>query len=159
MKINLSLTIASILALCSIGSSVITAFINNRYQLKLRELDLKHNNYVKNLELRQQNESMQLNVYYSDKKKVFSDFINAANNYIGNSNYYSAFKNLSSSANTVLLYCNNESRIKLLDFLDYVRSDFRSSASNTENMLEYSQTLTALCLVLREDLESTKPTI
>ena len=45
-KIDLTVTISVIVALCAIVSPIATAIINNRYQLKLRKMDI----YQKTLE-------------------------------------------------------------------------------------------------------------
>lgn len=42
MKVDLTVTISVILALCAILSSVFTAAINNRHQLRMKKLELEH---------------------------------------------------------------------------------------------------------------------
>lgn len=44
-KIDLTITISVILALAAIISPIFTAIINNRYQLKLKKLELKQKEY------------------------------------------------------------------------------------------------------------------
>ena len=44
-KIDLTVTISVILALCSIFSSIITAIINNRHVAKMRKLELQQKHY------------------------------------------------------------------------------------------------------------------
>ena len=46
-KIELTITISVILALAAIISPIFTAIINNRYQLKLKKLELKQKNTSK----------------------------------------------------------------------------------------------------------------
>lgn len=48
-KIDLSITISAIVALAAVISPIFTAIINNRYQLKLKKLDLAHQNYENNI--------------------------------------------------------------------------------------------------------------
>ena len=134
MTFDLDLTIAGILSISSIISSVGIAIVNNK-----------------------QAESIQLNTYYSDKKKVFADFIKAANGYISNSSYFSSLAAVTASANNALLYCNDESRKGLLDFIDYVGSNFTTSGISESNLSEYNAKLISVCLILQKDLEETKP--
>ena len=117
MTFNLDLTIAGILSISSIISSVGIALVNNKHQSKIHEDNLAHDQQIRKLELLQQAESIQLNTYYSDKKKVFADFIKAANDYISNSSYFSSLAAVTASANNALLYCNDESRKGLLGFM------------------------------------------
>ena len=44
-KIDLTVTISVIIALCAIVSPILTAIINNRHQLKLRKLELRQKQY------------------------------------------------------------------------------------------------------------------
>lgn len=41
-QIDLTFTITGILAICSIGSSVVTTWLNNRHQEAMKELEYKH---------------------------------------------------------------------------------------------------------------------
>lgn len=157
MTFNLDLTIAGILSISSIISSVGIAIVNNKHQAKIHEDNLSHDQQIRKLELLQQAESIQLNTYYSDKKKVFADFIKAANGYISNSSYFSSLAAVTASANNALLYCNDESRKGLLDFIDYVGSNFTTSGISESNLSEYNAKLISVCLILQKDLEETKP--
>ena len=63
MTFNLDLTIAGILSISSIISSVGIALVNNKHQSKIHEDNLAHDQQIRKLELLQQAESIQLNFW------------------------------------------------------------------------------------------------
>lgn len=50
MKIDLSLTIVSIIALCAIISPVLVSIINNRHDLKIKKIEITNNRKIKAFE-------------------------------------------------------------------------------------------------------------
>ena len=63
-KIDLTVTISAIVAIAAIISPVITALINNAYQLKLRKLEIQQQRY--------ENDIMH-------RRKIFEDFLSSFN--------------------------------------------------------------------------------
>lgn len=63
MELNLTVTISVIIALVALVSPIAVAIINNRYQARLRKMELQHDLEVK-----------QMDVYYSEKKQAFNLF-------------------------------------------------------------------------------------
>lgn len=51
-KFDLTITISAIVALCAIISPIITSFINNHYQYKIKQLELEHSNKLRSEDYR-----------------------------------------------------------------------------------------------------------
>lgn len=47
MEIDLSLTIVSVIALCAIISPILVSIINNIFNLKIKKLEFKHQEFIK----------------------------------------------------------------------------------------------------------------
>lgn len=76
MKLDTSLTITSIIAFVALISPVLTAIINNRYQIKMKQLEINEKRYNENIRLKKELfekycESLsQVVVYYSPSYEV-----------------------------------------------------------------------------------------
>ena len=146
-----------ILSLGPIVSAVLIALFNNIHLTRIHQSEMDQNQKLKKLEILQQAESIQLNTYYSDKKKAYADFIKSANDYIALSRSYNTFVAVTANANNALLYCSAKSQDQLISFIDYISSNFIDSGVSDELLADYNAHLRTVCLVLRNDLEETKP--
>lgn len=70
-KIDLTISISVIVALCAIISPILTTIINNRYQLKLKKLELEQEN-IKNTVLYKRN-IFENYLKYSGERISFAD--------------------------------------------------------------------------------------
>ena len=74
MAIEITWTITAIIAVSSFISPIFVAIINNKHQIKMRRLELEHDEYMRQLDLQQQTMVRQFDIYYADKKSCFSQF-------------------------------------------------------------------------------------
>lgn len=158
MKFDITWTITAVIAASSILSSILVAIINNKYQTKIRKMELDHAEHMHQLDLQQQFTIRQFDIYYADKKKAFSDFATEAGNYAFNTQNTHSYNSLHSAIDKALLFCNAENQIMLCDFLKYADSIFGQPFS-FEDRYAYSQTLNKVSLSLNNELQSTKPVI
>lgn len=97
-KFDFTISITVILALAAVVSPIATAIINNHYQLKLKKMELKQQEY-ENTILRE--------------RKMYEDFLKSAGAYIYNSNASSAMA-FGESYLSLLMYAPEEIRNLML---------------------------------------------
>ena len=85
MKFDLNLTITAIIALIALISPIITTIINNRYQLKLKKIEL----------------------YEIAKRKCLEDFIKAISDCYSSSNSLGSVINFHSHISSLYVYFDN----------------------------------------------------
>lgn len=158
MKFDITWTITAVIAASSILSSILVAIINNKYQSKIRKMELEHAEYMHQLDLHQQSTIRQFDIYYADKKKAFSDFAAEAGNYAFNTQSAHSYNALHSSIAKALLFCNTENQIMLCDFLKRA-DDIFGKPFSLDDRYAYSQVLNKVSLSLNNELQSTKPVI
>ena len=112
-KIDLTISISVIVALCAIISPILTAIINNRYQLKLKKLELEQEN-IKNTVLYKRN-IFENYLKYSGERIAYSD-AEAQKNY---SKYYFL----------ALAYAPDEFRFDMIQVNQFMESHDYSNAS------------------------------
>ncbi len=100
MKVDLSLTITSIIALVALISPIITCVINNKYELKKRML---------------------LN-YANEKRQALNNFISCTLDYYGDMCTYRQMSNYTTALNNLYLYFNSIDS-SLLNKLEEFRKD------------------------------------
>ena len=156
MTLEITWTITAIIAVSSFLSPIFVAIINNKHQTKMRKLELEHDEYMRQLDIQQQLTEKQFDIYYSDKKTAFADFLRAAGAYSRGKKNPHDYELLQSSLQISLLFCNDGSKPLLLSFLEY--ADKISGGSYTERERdEYSKTLAAVTTALNRELTLTKP--
>lgn len=158
MNINITWTITAVIAVSSFLSPVAVAVINNRHHAKIRKLELEHDEYMRQLDLQQQLMTKQFDIYYSDKRNVFSELMDKAGNYIFNTQKTTSYNSLHASIDRAILFCSTDNQIKLYDFLKYTDEIFGRQLSPNERS-KYSETVNSLSLALNAELKSTKPVI
>ena len=138
MELNLTVTISVIIALVALVSPIAVAIINNRYQTKLRKMELQHDLEVK-----------QMDVYYSEKKQAFDLFLKNAGSYRFIPTPIK-LDELQSAAYSAILFCNDEHKQEISNFLSF------NIASNSSKMNEYNQLLFAIASFLNKELSETR---
>jgi len=147
-SINISFTITAIIALIALISPIFVTIINNRYQIKLKQIELNNNIQQKKFE-----------TYYIDKSNAFRSFLNNAGQYC--SNYWKPeFHALMlSSLENALLFCEcKTSTDALIAFSLYVNNKFstlRNDNKNIEDILELSSKISELSIKLNQELLNT----
>ena len=157
MEFDITWTITAIIAVSSFLSPIFVALINNHHNAKMRKIELEYNACLRKMDLMQENITRQSDIYYSDKKQAFRDFLQAIGNYGGNKEDLDTYGQLLSSANTALLFCSKENKTNIRDFLTYVDLSTLGSGYSSEILLEYNSKAMNLAESLSTELESSKP--
>lgn len=137
MKLDSTITISIILAICALFAPSITAIINNRHQYKIRKLELRHN-FITN----------QSNVIYANKYNVYKSFLEEASKYSMFNDYAKEFTSILACTQDALLLCNPETKKLLLDFLE------RFSNHTISNRDEYITELNKIADSFNSELSS-----
>lgn len=143
MEFNLTVTISVIIALVALVSPIAVAIINNRYQARLRKMELQHDLEVK-----------QMDLYYSEKKQAFDLFLKNAGSYRFIPTPIK-LDELQSAAYSAILFCNDEHKQEISNFLSFANEQF-NIASNSSKMNEYNQLLFAIASFLNKELSETR---
>lgn len=159
MKIDITWTITAVIAASSILSSILVAIINNKYQSKIRKMELEHAEHMHQLDLQQQIISRQFDIYYSNKREAFSEFMNAAGNFSAGKNSSTSYRELHSAIDKALLFCDQENQALLCNFQNYIDTKAFGEKYSLEERSTYSKTLNKISLSLNHELESSKPVI
>lgn len=159
MKFDITWTITAVIAVSSFLSPIFVAIINNRHHTKLRKMELEHDEYLKRLELQQHASIRQSDIYYSDKKSAFSEFVKCSGEFSIDRQRGGRYQVLHSAIDNALLFCNPKNQKHLNDFLNYIDTQVFGSTSGINERVEYSKRLNEICLSLNQELESTKPVI
>lgn len=138
--------VTSVIALAAVISPMLVAIINNSQQTKLKELEFKHDNQIRQFE-----------IYYADKKAAFLEFIHAAGAFASNRGDTEAYANLLSALNKAVLFCSHENKTALHNFLDFVDKESFNLDENLETYRKYSEQLHGIADCLSLELEATKP--
>lgn len=139
MEFNLTVTISVIIALVALVSPIAVAILNNRYQARLRKMELQHDLEVK-----------QMDLYYSEKKQAFYDLLKIAGVYrIGPDR--PNLERLQSAAYSAILFCNQENKAKIQSFVKLANEQFAQSIPIDER-IKYCEALYSLSSVLNDEL-------
>ena len=126
MELNLTITISVIIALIALISPIAVAIINNRYHMKLRKMELQYEISTK-----------QMDVYYSDKKQAYDNFLQIAGAYRLCPNPMNLGK-LQSAAYSAVLFCNQENKANIQSFVKIANEEFNQSFPPAER-IKYSK--------------------
>lgn len=147
-NINISFTITAIIAIVALFSPIFVAVINNKHQIKIRQIELNNNIQQKKFE-----------TYYMDKSNAFRSFLINAGQYC--SNYWKPeFHALMlSSLENALLFCENKiSTDALIAFSLYINSKFstlKNDNKSIDDILELSNKISELSIILNKELLNT----
>ena len=94
------------IALATLSSflSFLTAYLSNRHQLFLKKAELNHDKDMHEMDLKQQSFNKQLDVFYSEKKMVFSALMDKASSIICNLDCLDDYVALQTAAHQAILY-------------------------------------------------------
>lgn len=137
--------ITIVIAVCAIVSPVLVALINNAHNRKMRKLELKHEFAVK-----------QLDVYYKEKKEAFKSLVNSVGYLVSSPCELEQLEKLHSTAADALLFCSEENKQKIEDFLLFASSCKRHADEFTaEEMALCTKKISELSQSLNNELKST----
>lgn len=126
-KIDSTITISIILAICALFAPSITAIINNRHQYKIRKLELRHNEFLH-----------QSDMTYKNKYEIYKKFIQEASNYSTFNDYSDQYIKILSCLQSVLLLCDGKTLPLILKF-QAMLENYSSSDQN-----EYLKLITSI---------------
>lgn len=124
MKLDSTITISIILAICALFAPSITAIINNRHQYKIRKLELQHD-YI----------SHQLDLIYQNKYEIYKVFLEEASKYSMFNDYANDFTSALASAQSTLLLCDKKTKPLLLQFIEGIENHSSSNRQEYVNLL------------------------
>ena len=139
-SIDLTVTISVIIALCAIISPVLVAVINNRNQLKMRNLELKHDEDVNNRQM-----------VYNHVVSLFEAYLGSLEGCMKNMTY-EAEEKYGVALGNALIYASHTSQSTMLDIDDKVKN---SSIDTIEQSITRSE-ISNISAMLRADLENYK---
>lgn len=149
VKADFTVTFAIILSFVAFISPIFVAVINNA-----------HNTKIKKLELINQMEQRQFDVYYSDKAKAFANLINSAGTLITEIGSGNSYKNIYIYFYNALLLCNEENQSLIIQLVEFVNKQLMSGEKPTHEWeLEYLSKLSALTVSLNNELCTTADSI
>lgn len=149
IETNLSLTVTSIIALIALLSPICVAIINNVHHTKIKKMELKN-----------QMEQKQFEIYYSDKVKAFTNLTSYAGKLITEIKDGNSYANIFINFHNALLLCNSKNQMLIVDFVTFVNTQLMSSQKPTKDWeAEYLSKLSALSISLNNELCSTADNI
>lgn len=106
LKLDATITISIILAICALFAPSITALINNRHQYKMRKLELE-------CDMKSQHSS----VTYKNKYDTYKAFLDSAGDYSLMHDYVENYTKMLACSQNALLLCDSETKPLLLKFI------------------------------------------
>ena len=141
MKLDVTWTITSIIAVSSFMSPILVAIINNRHNRKLHKMDLEYNSM-----------QSQLSAIYKNKEAAFSSFIQDAGKACIDTGHPDVELNFFASSQTVLLYASEENREIIAKFIQDVALLLDDSYANEARCYELEQQLSKIAILLNQEL-------
>lgn len=126
-KVDFTITISILLAICALFAPSITAVINNHHQYKMRKLELTYDAQMHYSDL-----------IYKNKYDTYQTFLNVAGDYCLMNEYASNYTQILAASQNALLLCDNLSKPLLLEFVNFINSN----SSPVQN--KYTQLLTEI---------------
>ena len=126
-KVDFTITISILLAICALFAPSITAVINNHHQYKMRKLELTYDAQMHYSDL-----------IYKNKYDTYQTFLNVAGDYCLMNEYASNYTKILAASQNALLLCDNLSKPLLLEFVNFINSN----SSPVQN--KYTQLLTEI---------------
>lgn len=159
MKFDITWTITAIIAISSFLSPIAVAIINNIHQVKIRKIELEHDECLRQMDLYQQLSVRQSDIYYADKKSAFLEFMACAGAYPSDKQSLENYASLHSSIDKALLFCHPTNQALLQNFLQYVDQFVFCRGYTLEERKQYSSLLNEVAISLNKELNSSKPII
>ena len=111
-KVDFTITISILLAICALFAPSITALINNHHQYKIRELELTYDAQMHYSDL-----------IYKNKYDTYQTFLNVAGDYCLINEYAINYTRVLAASQTSLLLCDSLSKPLLLEFINFINSN------------------------------------
>lgn len=115
-KIDPTITISIILAICALFAPSITALINNRHQYKMKQLELQYD--IK---------KHHSDITYKNKYDTYKVFLDSAGDYSLNHKYAGNYTKTLSCAQNALLLCDSKTKPLLSKFIKELNEDLVSN--------------------------------
>lgn len=147
-KIDLTVSISVIVALCAIISPMLVAIINNRHALKVKEIELSYSLKEK-----------QLTTLYQDKFTAYEKLINEIGTFIAHNKNSDCFGSLSTAIQNAYIVANTDCTYKIQSFAKYISDDAFGADWSRELIQELQSEFFNLTSFLKLDLETTINTI
>lgn len=146
---NFSLSITAIIALMALFSPICVAVINNIHHTKIRKIELQN-----------QAEQKQFEIYYADKVKAFSKLTNATGKLITQVTLGQSYTDIFTDFHNALLLCNAENQSLITDFVSFVNTQLMSGQKPSQEWeKEYLSRLSTLSISLNNELCTTAQNI
>lgn len=116
MKLDSTITVSIILAICALFAPSITAIINNRHQYKIRKLEL-------NYDIKKHHSD----ITYQKKYDIYKTFLDSAGDYSLMYTSVGSYTKTLSCAENALLLCDSETRPLLLKFIKGLNENIASN--------------------------------
>ncbi|MBY0758556.1 hypothetical protein [Sellimonas caecigallum] len=124
MKLDATITISIILAICALFAPSITALINNRHQYKMRKLELEY-------DFKSQHSS----ITYKNKYDTYKAFLDSAGDYSLMHDYAGNYIKMLSCSQNALLLCDSETKPFLLKFIKGLDENMTSDSHEYKILL------------------------
>lgn len=111
-KVDFTITISILLAICALFAPSITAVINNRHHYRMRKLELEYDAQMHYSDL-----------IYKNKYDTYQTFLNIAGDYSLMNEYASNYTQVLAASQTSLLLCDSLSKPLLLEFINSLDSE------------------------------------
>ena len=111
-KVDFTITISILLAICALFAPSITAVINNHHQYKIRKLELTYDTQMHYSDL-----------IYKNKYDTYQAFLNAAGDYSLMNEYVGNYTQILAASQNALLLCDSLSKPLLLEFVKLINSN------------------------------------
>ena len=115
-KIDPTITISIILAICALFAPSITAIINNHHQYVMRQLELQYD--IK---------KHHSDITYKNKYDIYKAFLDSAGDYSLMHEYTGNYTRALSCAQNALLLCDSETKLLLLKFVKGLNENIASN--------------------------------
>lgn len=149
IETDFTLTITSIIALVALLSPICVALINNAHHAKIRKIELQN-----------QLEQKQFEIYYADKVKAFTNLTSHAGKLVTEVNSGQSYTDIFTHFHNALLLCNIENQLLITDFVTFVNTQLMSGQKPTKDWeKEYLSKLSALSISLNSELCTTAQNI
>lgn len=111
-KVDFTITISILLAICALFAPSITALINNHHQYKMRKLELTYDAQIHYSDL-----------IYRHKYDAYKTFLDIAGDYSLMNEYFEDYTKILAASQNALLLCDNLSKPLLLEFVKLINSN------------------------------------
>lgn len=157
--LDLSWVIAAVISIAALISPIAVAAINNRHALKIRQLDIAHEEEKKKMDLDHEAIQRQFEVYYADKRTAFSELLKEAGKFSVRKQNINNYEALHSAVDNAILFCSSNTQEFLISFMEQIDTKIFGGGCNNYERTTYTSLIMALAHQLNQELESTKPVI